>query len=61
MKSGRNDRHIHVELRPSAGGVFAKAWIEPPGDGHPPTMLTIEPTRREAIASVMVWAVGQRP
>ena len=50
---------IHVELRPGPDAVYARAWIERPGDRHPPTMLTIEPTRREAIASVLGWALGR--
>lgn len=49
-------RPIHVELR--SDSIYAKAWIERPGDRHPPTILTIESTRREAIASVLAWARG---
>ncbi len=56
----RQDAHIHVELQSDAQGVYARAWIERPGNQPPPTMLTVEPTRREAIASVLGWAWGLR-
>jgi hypothetical protein len=60
MMLAREPSHIHVELRPGATGVYVCAWIQRPGDRHPPTMLTIEPTRREVIASVLGWAFSVR-